>query len=285
MTKHVPLPAPDTVKSHYAPGAGMVAAYERYFRSGVYDERYPRANPWVLSRIRKLLPEGGHVIDYGCGSGRYLFALRGHAGKAAGFDVSPAALDLLSTRADEARWPDLGVLGPDPEALDSHCAAHGPADLVLCLFGVLGHMRCRAEREAALRRMAGLLRPGSGRLILSVPNRWRRFYAEQLRTGTDGAIRYTRALRDAPLQMHYQLYGPARVRAELAAAGLYLEALRAESVFGESLLTRNGLARRVDRVVAPVLPAAAGYGLLAVAAPMAGSTTGPITEQITGDAS
>lgn len=279
MNKKIDFPPTETeIVPTQGGGMSMTAAYERYFRSGVYDARYPEANRSVVTRIRAALPSGGHVIDYGCGSGRYLFALRDRVGRAAGFDISPAALDLLRQRAVQDDWPDLGILGPDPVALRRQVARHGPADLVLCLFGVLGHMADRAARRAALLRMSGLLRPGTGRLVLSVPNRWRRFYAEQWRAGADanGSIQYTRQMDGAPVRLHYQLFSPASLRAELAEAGLRIESLHAESLFGESLLARNRVAQTVDMAINPVLPVGAGYGLLAVAAPMAGPVSGPV---------
>lgn len=249
-----------------APTDRLSAAYEYYFSSGAYDERYPVPNVNVLNRILALLPPGGHVIDYGCGSGRYLFPLRRKAGRVAGYDVSTAALDLLRQRAADEGWPDLAVLGPDPDSLEAHTGQHGQADLVLCLFGVLGHIVDFEDRHAALRRMAGLLKPGTGRLILSVPNRWRRFYVEQMRAASDGQVAYKRLMNGASVDMHYQLFGPVRLRQELGAAGLRLESLSAESLFSESMIARSSAARAAENVVRPLLPAIAGYGLLAVAA-------------------
>lgn len=265
MTDQSNPPRPEEV-GPAAPADRLSAAYEYYFRSGAYDERYPVPNVNVLDRILALLPAGGHLIDYGCGSGRYLFPLRKKAGRAAGYDVSTAALDLLRSRAAEEDWPDLAILGPDPESLEAHKHRHGPADLVLCLFGVLGHIVDFDDRRAALRRMAGLLKPGTGRLILSVPNRWRRFYVEQMRAASDGQVAYKRLMNGASVDMHYQLFGPVRLRQELSDAGLCLESLSAESLFSESMIARSSAARAAENVMRPLLPAIAGYGLLAVAA-------------------
>ena len=91
--------APDLSEEGSSPAANAVP-YESYFASGHYDRRYPRPNPNVLRLILRGLPPAAHVIDYGCGSGRYLFALRGRVAVAAGYDICTAALARLREKAD-----------------------------------------------------------------------------------------------------------------------------------------------------------------------------------------
>lgn len=76
-----PMPLPTRDAGYEARGI-MVAAYTRYFRSGACDEHCLRDNIRELSRIRPVLPVGGHGIDYGCANGRNLVARRGQAGSA-----------------------------------------------------------------------------------------------------------------------------------------------------------------------------------------------------------
>ncbi len=244
-------------------------SYGLYFRSGHYDRRYPNPNLSTWQRILELLPEGGHVIDYGCGSGRYLLRLQERAGAAAGFDINTAALELLSERASEMGWTDLKVLGPDLDALGAHVRSRGPADLVLCLFGVLAHIEAREDRLAVLRQIRRLLKGETGRLLISVPNRHRRFWREQRRAGAGarGLIRYTRVMQGTEVSLPYQLYGPAQLRDELAEAGFWIQSIRAESVLPESLLTTYASMRKLDHMLTRICPAALGYGLIAVAKP------------------
>ena len=244
--------------------ASTAAAYEPYFATGAYDRRYPLPNPTVLRLIRRRLPPGGHVIDYGCGSGRYLMALAGGAGIAAGFDICPAALARLRAAAGPAH-----VLGPDPGAVDAHVGRHGRADLVLCLFGVLSHVEGQDARHRLLCRLRGLLRPG-GRLVVSVPNRRRRFRALQRRLGGGDEIRYVRSFADGAVELPYKLFEPASLAAELAAAGFAVERMAAESLLPETAVARSPVLRTLDRIVTPLLPAAHGYGLLAVTRPEKG---------------
>ncbi|MCB1312633.1 MAG: class I SAM-dependent methyltransferase [Sedimentitalea sp.] len=243
-------------------------AYQTYFASGQYDRRYPGANLTTWARILAELPPAAHVVDFGCGSGRYLLRLQGRVARAAGFDISAAAIDLLKARAARAGWAELDILGPDPDALDSYAARSGPADAVLCLFGVLAHIDDPGARRAALGRMHGLLKPGSGRLLVSVPNRRRRFFREQRAAGPEarGRIAYTRHLGRERITLPYQLYDPASLRAELEAAGFRIHTVRAESVLPESWVLNRAPLRWLDRLLTPLCPARWGYGILAVAA-------------------
>lgn len=243
-------------------------SYRLYFQSGHYDRRYPGPNTTTWRRIRALLPPEAHVIDYGCGSGRYLLPLRGHVAQAAGFDISRTALDIVAARAARMGWHDLAILGPEVRDLDVHIARRGAADLVICLFGVLGHIADKGARQAALRQMHKALKPGQGWLLISVPNAARRFRAEQRRLGAkQGLIHYTREMDGTTVTLPYQLYDIPRLKAELTEAGFTMTRVRAESVFAESWLLRFAPVRWLDRLLTPICPASLGYGLLAEAEP------------------
>jgi SAM-dependent methyltransferase len=267
---------PDPAPLDAAPPPAVPEAYERYFASGHYDRRYPRPNPTVLGMIRRVLPAGGHVIDFGCGSGRYLLALRGQAGVAAGYDICRAALDAFRRAAGREAATAPAILGPDPADLDRHVAGHGGADVVLCLFGVLSHIEGAEERRRTLRRIAGLMAPGTGRLVLSVPNRRRRFRSEQREQAAEasGEIRYRRRLRGLSVALPYKLFDVDGLAAELAGAGLVMVEARAESLFPEALVANSPVLRRLDRWLAPLVPAAFGYGILALARPAASGDAG-----------
>jgi tRNA (uracil-5-)-methyltransferase TRM9 len=256
--------------------------YEFYFASGNYDRRYPRPNPTVLRIARGLLPRGGHLIDFGCGSGRYLMTLRHHAGVAAGFDVSETALALLRSKLARSGSGSVSILGPDPAELDAHVAERGRADVVLCLFGVLSHIEGRAARRETLGRLARLLDPSRGRLVISVPNRLRRFRREQRALRAD-EIRYSRRFGPRAIELPYKLFDPESFRAELREAGFAIERLVAESVVAEAGVARSPVLRTLDRLACPLLPAAWGYGLLAVARPVAGIREAPGRDRVRED--
>jgi SAM-dependent methyltransferase len=259
------------VKPEPAPFAdgGLRAAYQAYFLSGHYDRRYPRPNLTTWRRILARVTPDTHLLDFGCGSGRYLLPLRKHVARAVGFDICPAALALLRTRSEVAGPPEVKIIGPEATDVPDYVAHDGPFDLVICLFGVLGHIADAGERHAALEQMRTSLVPGTGRLLISVPNKARRFFAEQRAAGpaADDLIYYERHLGDTHLDLPYQLYDPARLQRELVAAGYSVSSLKAESVLPESWLLNNWIARWLDRCLTPLCPARWGYGLIAEARP------------------
>lgn len=218
----------------------------------------------MWQRIVGYLSPEASVLDYGCGSGRYLLKLRGLVARAVGFDVSVAALSMVRAHPGAQGWAELSLLGPDVAALEAHLAQSGPVDLVLCLFGVVGHITDPAERHAALARMARAVKPKSGRLLISVPNRARRFRAEQ-RPGQGDLVQYTRQIEGEAVPLSYQLFDAARLEKELTAAGFQVRAIGCESVLPEAWLLRHGWVRRLDGWLTPMCPVRWGYGIYAEA--------------------
>lgn len=240
----------------------LSAAYARYYGTGLYDRRYPRVNGATWRRVLRHIQPSFHVLDYGCGNGRYLLALRGRIDKAAGFDISQDALDQLRNRAEN--WESLHLLGPNPSSVSAYIEQEGPVDMALCLFGVLSHIDDPEQRQRALATMAKALKPETGRLILSVPNQNRRFYAEQRAAGpkAEGRISYTRSLANGgEITLAYQLFTPQTLHQELTAAGFRPGPVWAESLLPESWLTRWPILGRVDGLICRILPAQWGYGL------------------------
>jgi SAM-dependent methyltransferase len=74
------------------------------------------------------LPEGGSVLDVGCGGGAASLALRPRVGSIVGVDTRPAALVDLVAAADEAGIEVRTVQGAWPEVADDA----GLADVVVC---------------------------------------------------------------------------------------------------------------------------------------------------------
>lgn len=252
-------------------GAGdtlTAQSYQVYFRSGLYDRRYPTPNRTMLRRILARVSPQTAVLDFGCGTGRYLLRLQGRVARAAGYDVSPEAIGLVRARADAQGWTDLAVLGPQASDLSAYIARAGRVDLVLCLFGVLGHIADPEARAGALAQMRETLVPGAGRLMVSVPNKARRFRAEQRHGGLAGQrdlVQYTRHANGADVVLNYQLYDVERLRSELGAAGFTVLRMGCESVLSETLLTRWTLARWIDQCLVPICPTRWGYGIYAEA--------------------
>lgn len=244
--------------------------YETYYKTGYYDRRYPQANAHVLALLNRHLPEGGRFLDFGCGSGRYLMRMAERSSAAIGFDICNTALVRLREKEDQApSGASIRICGPDHEDLEAEIDKSGTVDLAVCLFGVLSHINTNMDRRAVLERLCRAVKPDTGKVIVSVPNRFRRFYREQLfqKAGHTGDIFYTRLFAEGKVDFSYKLFDPASFVQELEQAGLVVEHLAAESLFPESWNSRSAACRAVERFIAPKLPVFAGYGMIAVARP------------------
>ena len=154
-------------------------------------------NPVMMAEERAMLalmPEvlrGRHVLDAGCGSGRYLLhALRRDAAHVTGVDLSPAMLE----RAREALGPAIAEGRADLRQGDlSNLPLPGSlADLTVCGL-TIGHLEALAPALAELRRAT---RPG-GRILCSDVHPighalgWQRDFRAE---GRRYAVRHTRHL-------------------------------------------------------------------------------------------
>jgi SAM-dependent methyltransferase len=77
---------------------------------------------------RALLPDGGSVLDVGCGGGAASFALADRAGHLTGADQQQDMLDAFAAEARARGVPHRTVLGRWPGA----APAAGTADVVVC---------------------------------------------------------------------------------------------------------------------------------------------------------
>ena len=85
--------------------------------------------PDTPSRVRahEALPDGGSVLDVGCGGGAAGLALVPPAGRVTGFDQSRELLDLFVARAAELGVAHEAVQGSWPD----DAAGVGPADVIV----------------------------------------------------------------------------------------------------------------------------------------------------------
>lgn len=253
-------------------GDVVVRSYDRYFATGGYERRYPGPNPATLAvALAEIAAAGPRVIDFGCGGGRYAEAvLARSAARVIGYDRSDVALERLRRRcAGHVASGRLLPVGGPLERLAEAAGRLAGVDVVLMLFGVLGHIPGAEERRRALRALRAMLRPG-GRLVVSVPNRRRRFAREQAarRPGDGlepGDVTYTRHLAGEDIPLYYHLYGHGELAAELVACGYRPRAVRAESVLPERAVVTSRVAAGLDRLLAALSPLAWAYGFLAVA--------------------
>ncbi|UCD45708.1 MAG: methyltransferase domain-containing protein [Candidatus Bathyarchaeota archaeon] len=115
--------------------------------------------------LERHLPEEGHILDAGCGPGRYAIHLAKEGYRVQLVDISEEQLKLAAEKIDEAgvresvtgmRRMDVCDLSEIPDA---------SFDAVLCLGGALSYVRDR--RHEALSELIRVAKPGSP-LIVSV---------------------------------------------------------------------------------------------------------------------
>jgi SAM-dependent methyltransferase len=259
--------------------AEMATLYDHYFASHEYRKRYPQPNKATL---RFLLDNGAgsaeRVLDYGCGNGRYgLPLLERSNAHLTGYDISHAAIEEFASYLRGTPLEQRATLYCGEPAL---LEGTGGYDVILLLFGVLSHLGDRAARIAALRQMRRLI-SREGRLILTVPSVFRRRPLELLQALVDrgrgrasgsqkepGNVFFTRQIADAPHRFFYHLYSVTGLRAELAQAGFSLRRASPESLLPEWMVTQSPPLGRIDAALLPLLPAALGYGIRAIADPV-----------------
>ena len=263
------------------PAVDMRRSYDRYYDSGLYATRYPVPNPYTLKLVRDQLgPEGGRVLDFGCGSGRYALELAQQPGVSVfAYDISPAAIQQLSVGynalAQRVRAVQLDMLCGSADDLERRLDGEDGFDLIVLLFGVLGHIEGHQRRVETLRSLRRRLRTG-GRLIATVPNRARRFLAEQQGSQSlvaegllePGDILYQRQASDEEIKLYYHLYSPAEFRSELEEAGFAVGRLQPESVLTEQAVLSSRAGTFVDGLLRRITPAGLMYGFVAVARPV-----------------
>ena len=250
----------------------MARSYERYISSGLYDRRYPRANRRTLGRLLRHLPGDGRFLDFGAGTGRYtepLLQLTKASGVAC--DICPTACRIMGERlADFTAGGRLEIRHAPLAALAGEF--RGAFDLAFLAFGVLGHVSGKASRRDMLVMLRRMLKPG-GVLIAGLPNRARRFRAEQRAARgrvlagelEPGDVLYSRGRGAIP--MFYHLFSPAEAREEFDAAGLHVDHMEVESMLAEEAVVSSPWLGRLDAIVSGLAPAGCGFGFLVVARP------------------
>jgi methionine biosynthesis protein MetW len=170
-------------------------------KASVYGQAY---NKVALKQVLRCLPEGGSVLDVGCGSGLLLGKLARRAGHLAGVELSATAAAAAAEVAHEI------VNAPIDADLPF---TPGTFDVVVCA-DILEHL---PDPVTALAGIARYCRPG-GAVVISVPNvaNWE----SRLRL-LRGIWRYEQiGLFDAG---HLRFFTRATLLAMIGASGLHVE--------------------------------------------------------------
>ncbi|MGB0942825.1 MAG: class I SAM-dependent methyltransferase [Marinomonas sp.] len=256
----------------------MAEQYNQYYQSGLYKTRYPSANPNVLSFIHtqlSLLPINpkSQILDFGCGQGRYLLALANTYNlHFIGYDISERAIsDLEELLLLNHNTNNKIHLFCKKQKLKNYLEDSKPISLSLMMFGVLSHITQASERVKVLKENKAQLASQEGAILLSVPNRSRRFLFKQawnivknISLKNSESIQYQ---RKGKIKLNYHLYTLSSLKQELALAGLEAIISQAESMLPEKWVLSHPFLAKLDKILCHLLPIQFAYGFLVLAKP------------------
>jgi SAM-dependent methyltransferase len=156
-------------------------------------------------RALEALPEGGSVMDVGCGAGAASLPLAGKARTLIGVDVSNEMLQAFEERASRTgaealvvrgRWPDAAPETPDADVVLCHHVFYNAPDLPAFAAALTDHARSRVVVE---------MTPNHPQASLN--RLWLQFHGLRRPTGptVDDAVE---VLRDVGLDPAWELWQP-----------------------------------------------------------------------------
>lgn len=110
-------------------------------------------------RAREAMPEGGTVLDIGCGGGIAAFAISPPAGKVIGVDHQREMLDMFETNAInrkldvetyEGFWPAIADQVPQADVVTVHHVVYNVAEIKPFIEALISHAKKRVVLELPL---------------------------------------------------------------------------------------------------------------------------------------
>jgi glycosyltransferase involved in cell wall biosynthesis/ubiquinone/menaquinone biosynthesis C-methylase UbiE len=146
--------------------AGQDAKTAKYYDSiaTVYDSQVEAVETNRIARgrflacVSSLVRPGGHIVDFGCGTGIDTSWYAGHGHPVVAYDVSPGMTEIVRQRCAEhiASGRVTVVAGPAQHLFDL-LDRSGPVDAVVANFAVFNHI---ADLGGLFRSLAAHLVPG-----------------------------------------------------------------------------------------------------------------------------
>jgi len=243
-----------------------MTTYDIYFKSGFYDKRYPTLNRLVADKIKSSIKSGKiRTLDYGCGNGRYLVPISKMecASSLTGFDISETALKILEERLKNTTGKKCAEIDLTNDFKDVVALAEkkGKINLVLILFGVYSCLTDADKRKAMLKQVIEVMDHENNRMILSVPNQYRRFWLRQLKHH-GSSLEYRRKYNGFTLNFKYKLFKKQEIVKELEEAGFTVLNVQPQSILSECQVTNSPFLAGIDRRLCSFLPAGLAYDYL-----------------------
>lgn len=145
-----------------SPFGFAVKAFDRLARAAMTKQTPSRA------RAHEALPDGGTVLDVGCGGGAASLSLAPRLGTAIGVDQQQDMLAAFAARASErgvahreiqGRWPDVADETPDADVVACHHVFYNVQDLGPFVHALTSHARRRVVAEVTAEHPLAWLRP------------------------------------------------------------------------------------------------------------------------------
>lgn len=202
---------------------------------------------------REALPEGGSVLDVGCGGGRAALALVPPAGLLIGVDHQQGMLDAFAEAADKrgvrhgevlGDWPDVADMTPDADVVVCHHVAYNVWELPTFVTTLTAHARRRVVLELPVRHPLTWMNP-----------LWKQFWDldRPVSPTADDALT---VIRDAGYDAHLVEFDDVteripldpRAQAESACIRLCLPVSRADEVAAAVQAADAGMPRRLAAI-------------------------------------
>lgn len=233
-----------------------------------YDERMAGFGPAdaafataELDFLMRKVQGSDHVLDLGCGTGRFTVPMAKVAAQVTGLDLSPAMLGVLKNKAREEGVDILlkeGDMAELPFADESF-------DVVTCMLAMM-HVPL-TDRRRAFAEVARVLRP-AGRALLGVKNsKFEQFFSGDRFAAIDTTdvashlLRFTRTRSGQDLKAAWYSFSPEDIAALFAVSGMTLTHLRGNSPLSawlaDEILQDQGISafvRSIESLLADVPP-------------------------------